>query len=732
MSQPDENHLTAPELTPAELTLAYRVGARSRALEEHIVRLVSRGEVKFAIWGPGEEVHGTATALALSKLTDPSRFGIVPHYRSGSLCSMWCELNGKEDFSLMVLRQQFSRDTDTMSRGRQMVYHLDIPDVGILPVQSPVGMQLGKAAGYAKGYKVKGVNDAVCIGIVGDGTTAEGDMHDAMNAASVWSLPLIVMVTDNEIAISTEPGAGRGIKDFKKYAEGFGVKHFSCDGSDFWDVYRTTYAAAKYARDEQRPVLMHVHTLPRLNAHSSAANFAFDLSQPDPLLKFGQELVKRGVLSEADILRRIEGSGQDFFAHHELGTIMGADNEVVRAQIEQVRAEPHPPTDSVTEHIRAPFPEVTEPVAPDRSTNITYGGAIRAALDNIIANKNGVIWGQDVASLGGVMQATAGLLARHPDRIIDAPLNEPLIMGTACGAGLHDDLVALPEIQFGDYSLNAFHWFVHMGNLYWNTNGQNNFSVIMRTPVDPFGGGAVYHSMSLDGYLSPIPGLVILMPSTSWDAYGLLMTAAEYKGPVIVLEPKWMYRQYLGPAFPNEPESKEEIATLRRYVMRGGIPDIDPDLRVPFSKASIRRTGNDVTIVSWGRAVYTALKAAETLAADGIDAEVIDLRTIVPPDMETVLASVKRTGRLVVAAEDRAFAGFVRTIQGLVTEAMPGIPTRALGQKDVPGISQSLVLEDATILTDADIVAAAVELTEVRTSSSASGWSWVPPRFLLG
>jgi pyruvate/2-oxoglutarate/acetoin dehydrogenase E1 component len=194
-----------------------------------------------------------------------------------------------------------------------------------------------------------------------------------------------------------------------------------------------------------------------------------------------------------------------------------------------------------------------------------------------------------------------------------------------------------------------------------------------------------------------------------------------------------MYRQYLGPAFPGEPESKDDIATLRRFVMRGGIPDIDPNLRVPFSKAAIRREGNDVTVVAWGRAVYTALKSAEALSEQGIEAEVIDLRTIVPPDMDTVLASVERTGRLVVAAEDRAFAGFVRTIQGLVIEAMPGIPTRALGQKDVPGISQSLILEDATILTADDITAAVNELTQVRTASAAaSGWSWVPPRFLLG
>ena len=158
--------------TPEELRLAYRVAARSRVLEERIINLVRTGEVKFAIWGAGEEIHGTATALALSKYVSPKNFGIVPHYRSGSMCSMWCELNGHQGFSDAVFRQQLSKDTDPMSRGRQMVYHLDIKEVGILPVQSPVGMQLGKAVGYAKGFQKKGVNDAVTIEIIGDGTSA--------------------------------------------------------------------------------------------------------------------------------------------------------------------------------------------------------------------------------------------------------------------------------------------------------------------------------------------------------------------------------------------------------------------------------------------------------------------------------------------------------------------------------------------------------------------------------
>jgi 2-oxoisovalerate dehydrogenase E1 component len=719
-----------PEATPAELRLAYRVGARSRVLEEHIVRLVNRGEVKFAIWGPGEEVHGVATALALSKVVeDPSHFGIVPHYRSGCLCSMWCELHGRAAFSLDVLRQQFSKDTDPFSRGRQMVYHLSMPELGILPVQSPVGMQLGKAAGYALGFKAKGVEGTVSVGIVGDGTTAEGDMHDAMNAASVWKLPLIIMVTDNGVAISTQPDEGRGIKDFKSYAEGFGITHFSCDGRDFWDVYTKTYEAAAHVRDGHGPVLFHVRNLPRFNGHSSAADVTFDLGQEDPLIGFAQELLAQGVLSEAEVLSRVEGEGRDFFAHHSLGQIMEEENEIIRGYMAQVREEPDPPNDSILENIYPPFPSVVEQPG-EGTTVITYAGAIRAALNQIIDENNGVILGQDVGRLGGVMQATAGIKKANIGSIIDAPLNEPLILGTSCGLSLHKDLIALPEIQFGDYSLNAFHWLVHMGNLYWTTNGVSSFATVLRMPVDPFGGGAVYHSMSLEGYFSAIPGLVLCMPSTSFDAFGLLKTAADYRGPVVMLEPKWMYRQSLGPAFPDEPTEKEDIARLRKRIMRGEIPSISPDIRVPFGKAAVRRSGTDVTIVSWGRAVWTSLAAAEILAQEGIDAEVIDLRTIVPPDLDTVFASCEKTGRLIVAAEDRAFAGFVRSIQGAAVERFPGMPTRALGQKNVPGIAQSLALEEATILTKDDVANGSREIMATQVAGDGA-WSWVPPRFFI-
>ena len=737
-------------LTDAELRFAYRVAVRSRVMEEYFVRLVSRGEVKFSIWGPGEEIHGAATAMALSKVCELGKIGMILHYRNACLVTMWGELHGYTDFTLDLTRQQFSRQTDPMTGGRQMVNHYDRPDLGLLPVQSPVGMQLGKAAGYAKGFRLKGIDDGVSLAVIGDGTTAEGDLHDAMNAASVWHLPLMIVVTNNKLAISTEPHEGHGIKSMSAYAEAFAFEYRECDGRDFADVYNTTLDAATYVRDEQKPLLLLADNLPRLNAHSSAADPSFDLTQDDPLLSFGQALVDKGALGEDDIVRRVQGEGRDYFAHHEPGTIMAEQIVDMKAILEQVRGETEPDPDSIWEHIYPPFPDVEEKPA-EGQTSISYAGAIRAAASNIIENYGGVLWGEDVASLGGVMTATAGLEARHPGRVIDTPLNEPLIAGTAVGAGLHDGLVVMPEIQFADYSLNAFHWMVYMGNLYWTSNGNSKSSVILRMPVDPFGGGAVYHSMSVDGYFSPIPGLVLLMPVTSYDVYGLLLTAAEYGGSVICLEPKFAYRQSLGPAFPGEPTDADEISALKKSIMRGEIPDIDPSVRVPFSKAATRRTGDDVTIVAWGRAVWTSMGAAASLAEEGIEAEVIDLRTLVPPDLDTVYASVARTKRLVVASEDRPFAGFVRSIQGHVVEKFQGIPTRAVGQKNVPGIAQALSVEEATIL-DADTVETAVRdvmeasvaaapkaraaekaaASEAGTDGDSRNIAWIPPRYYLG
>ncbi len=730
---------SAPTLTPDELRHAYRVSVRNRSMDERIVRLLSKGRVKFAIYGPGQEMHATATALALHKATDDGKnFAFAGHYRSGTLISMWSELTGRQDFVKDVLRQQLSKATDPFSGGRQMVNHLIDMDRGILPIQSALGMNLHKAAGWAQAQKLQGIEDGLVAAPIGAGSTPQGDLHDAMNAISVWSLPMLVMVTDNRIAISTSPAEGRGIKSLKAYAEAFGLAFFSCDGRDFEACYETAFEAARFCRTTQTGAIWHVHDLPRLNGHSSAGNYRFDLEQDDPILSFGASLVERGVLAQSDIVTRVEGVGADYFAHHDLGAVMAAEDEQVAAWMREVEAEPDPEPHSVAEWLRPPFPSVEEPadLASRSKTNVTYAGALRAAHKAILESRPSGAWGQDIGRLGGVMQATAGLKALFPDRVIDAPINEPLLVGTAVGAGLYPGFVALPEIQFGDYSLNAFHWLVHMGNLYWSSLGQARASVILRMPSDPFGGGAIYHSMSLDGFFSAIPGLVICMPSTSYDAYGLMLSAADYGGPVVMLEPKYCYRRANGPAFPDEPEASDKAAVkvLRDDIRHGGIPAIGDGVRVPLGKGIVRRSGSDLTLVGWGRGALFGEQVSDTLRAEGISVEVIDLRTLVPPDMDLVFASVQKTGRLLVAADDRPFAGFMREIQAQVAEALPGIPMKAVGMRNVPGIGQAEGLEEHTAVSPERIeqAARAVLGAAVSTGSVSSGWSWVPGRYVTG
>jgi 2-oxoisovalerate dehydrogenase E1 component len=265
--------------------------------------------------------------------------------------------------------------------------------------------------------------------------------------------------------------------------------------------------------------------------------------------------------------------------------------------------------------------------------------------------------------------------------------------------------------------------------------------VILRLPVEPLHGGSVYHSMCMEGFYGAIPGLTIVAPTTSRDVYGLLRSAAEYAGPVLFFESKGLYRMTLGDAFPGEPTDPKEIAALKRSIgFQGHIPALPDDFRVPLGKAALRRQGRDVTVVTWGRCTLFVAEAAEKLAAEGIECEVLDLRTIVPPDLEAVLASVRRTGRLLVVHEDRVFASIGREIQGAVVEATAGegVITQVLGQAPVPGIPQNVRLEDEIVVSPEKVAAAVRSVVAARRPRDAGAATrgearvlWTPNRYFV-
>ena len=423
-----------------------------------------------------------------------------------------------------------------------------------------------------------------------------------------------------------------------------------------------------------------------------------------------------------------------FLGNHDLGRIGTELDAYIQQTLVTATAEPEPTYESIFEHIRDPYPQAVEPAPEGRQTVISLNGAVRAALRDIL-EENPMTWlyGQDIGERGGVMQATMGLHSRFPDRVRDAPINEPLIMGAAVGFALHEGSTAIPEIQFSDYSLNTLHWLVYLGNLLWTSGGTIHANVIVRLPTEPLHGGAVYHSMCMEGLYGAIPGLTICAPTTSRDIYGMLRSAAEYTGPVVFFESKGLYRMTLGDAFPGEPTDKTEVAKLKRAIaFEGHAPDIPEDFRVPLGKAAIRRQGTDLTIATWGRCTLYVQKAIETLSAEGIDVEMLDMRTIVPPDMDTLLGSVGKTRRLLVVHEDRVFSSLGRELQGSVIEAMAGQPlaTRVLGQDPVPGIPQNAHLEEKLVVSPEKVIAAARQVMALPLGAGTSAAPAATPTVL--
>ena len=730
VSEPADGALSIPAQRLREL---YTDALRMRLCLDEKISMKLKGQHDiggFFIGGMGEEVHGYATAQALFDAmgldegrSHADQLALFPHYRSDAMVDGVLRLSGYDGFVRDELRQQAARVTDPNAGGRQMVMHVCMPDYGIQPNQSALGMQLGKAAGYAMGWRLEGrERGVIAVAPLGDGTMGCSDFHEALSAAGLWELPVLLMVTDNGMAISTPPADGRAIVDLPSFVRGYGVPYFAADDESFESVYEAVRDGAAHVFRTGGPALVYC-PVTRFRGHSSSNLKDFDPDAFDPVVHMGSWLVEAGVLpEESALVPRVPWPAHrtrylDNYEPNDLASRLQAE---IRALRDAVYREPKPAPESIHDHVRPPFPVVEEPASSfsGERSEITMAQAIRAALDSILARGNAAVWGEDVGvTLGGVFGCTRFLAERHPGRVLNTPINEPLIVSTATGAALHPNLAILPEIQFADYSLNTLHWLHHMAHLHWATAGQVSPNVTVRMPSDPTLTGAIYHSMSVESFYMHVPSMVICMPSNGFDAYGLLRTAAAYGGPVLFLEPKDLYRVRHDPGRPTPagailvagPKLPGEVACGSE----DGIPEVAP-FGIPLGVARRVREGSDCTVVAWGLALHKAVAAATRLARAGIELDVLDLRTLVPYDREAVLESVRRTGRLVVATEDRPFGSLARQIEADVLEAIPEARSRVVGMEEVPAPGMSPVLFKATVLNPDKIEATVRELAVVR------------------
>jgi 2-oxoisovalerate dehydrogenase E1 component beta subunit len=321
---------------------------------------------------------------------------------------------------------------------------------------------------------------------------------------------------------------------------------------------------------------------------------------------------------------------------------------------------------------------------------VTLIEAVRQAMDEELARDERVfITGEDVGQRGGVFRATQGLLDKYgPDRVIDSPLAELSIVGIGVGAAVYG-LRPICEIQFADFIHPAFNQIVNeAAKMYYRSNGEWRVPMVIRAPYGGGISGGLYHSQSVESFFAHVPGLKVVIPSNPRDAKGLLKSAVRDPNPVVFFEPKKGYR-----------------------LIKGEVPE--GEYTVPLGPANVSRPGRDLSVFAYGMMHYYCLKAAETVAAEGIDAEVVDLRTLYPVDREAILASVRKTGKALVVYEDNLTLGYGAEVAAIIAEAAftsLDAPVRRLAAPDVPAVPFSHPLQDWFMLNPDKIAAAMREL----------------------
>nr|WP_299068266.1 dehydrogenase E1 component subunit alpha/beta [uncultured Allomuricauda sp.] len=606
------------DLNHQKLLDLYAGMLKPRMIEEKMLVLLRQGKISKWFSGIGQEAISVGVTNALKQ----EEYILPMHRNLGVFTSRGVPLNR--------LFGQWQGKQSGFTQGRDRSFHFGTQEYKIVGMISHLGPQLGVADGIALADML-GRKKRVTAVFTGEGATSEGDFHEALNIASVWKLPVIFCIENNGYGLSTPTNEQYNCKNLADRAKGYGMESRIIDGNNVLEVYSKVNELCKSIRKRPRPVLLEFQTF-RMRGHEEASGTKYvpeklmkKWAKKDPIANYEAFLLKEKLISQEDIERLKSEITEEINSNLKLAFEEPAIEVIETKELSEVYKY------FDYEHIEAK----------EKVKNIRLVDAISEGLEQSMERYNELILlGQDIADYGGVFKITEGFTSKFgKSRVRNTPICESAVVSAAMGLSING-MKAVMEMQFADFATSGFNPIVnYLAKVHYRWGEKAD--VVIRMPCGGGVGAGPFHSQTNEAWFTKTPGLKVVYPAFPYDAKGLLNTAINDPNPVLFFEHKGLYRSVYG--------------------------DVPTDYyTLPLGKASLVSTGKSLSVVTYGTGVHWALEILEKHKE--IDADLIDLRTLQPLDIETVYTSVKKTGKLIILQEDTLFGGIASDISAMVME----------------------------------------------------------------
>jgi len=616
MSQPI--HYKQHHLLQETLLELYRNMLKPRLIEEKMLILLRQGKISKWFSGIGQEAISVGVTMALKE-----KEYILPMHRNLGVFTT-------RKIPLSRLFSQWQGKMNGFTKGRDRSFHFGTQDYKIVGMISHLGPQFGVADGIALANKIKGIKE-VCAVFTGDGGTSEGDFHEALNVASVWSLPVLFCIENNGYGLSTPTAEQFNCKNLADKGVGYGMESHIIEGNNILEVYLKVSEIAESVRENPRPILIEFKTF-RLRGHEEASGTKYVPQElleiweaKNPISNFEQYLLKESILTNKIKDKYTSEIKEEIDAHLKIAFEEDKVTPNLATELQDVY--------KITEY---------QDIAPsDKKNKIRFVDAISEGLRQSMEKYDDlVIMGQDVAEYGGVFKITDGFVAQFgKERVRNTPICESAIVAAAYGLSVNG-MKAVMEMQFADFVSSGFNPIVNLlakSHYRWGEKA----AIVVRMPCGAGVGAGPFHSQTNEAWFTKTPGLKVVYPAFPQDAKGLLAAAIDDPNPVLFFEHKALYRSVY-----------QEVS--------------ENHFTIEIGKANQLKKGDQISIITYGAGVHWAL---ETLAKNPlISADLIDLRTLQPLDVATIYRSVQKTGKAIILQEDSLFGGIASDISALITE----------------------------------------------------------------